>query len=87
MPEIKVELKNNEDKESRFDRKEITTEEKDKALEKLYQSKEFSLIQKPPKVSPKTIIISIIVSFVIGILIGFFTAFFFKEKLSIFLKF
>lgn len=87
---MKIPIENQEENEenNQFAKKEIIAEEKDKTLEKLYQNKELQIIQKPPKISPKTVVISIIISLILGILIGFLGAILFlKEKLPIFLKF
>lgn len=88
MVEIKIEAKNNEDKEKQFDRKEIVIEKKDETLEKLYRDKELQIIHKPPKISSKTLLTSIVISLIFGFIIGFLVAILFlKGKLSVFLKF
>lgn len=81
MTKIPVESQNNNKEE--FSYKEIIAPEKAETLKKLYQSKEFAQIQKPPKVSSKIIIISIIVSIIFGFLAGFFGALYLLSRKEI----
>ena len=73
MPKIPVENQNEEEKEeNQFAKKEITHEEKDKTLEKLYQDKRFQIIHRPPKISLSNLLTAILTSFILGIILAFY---------------
>jgi len=61
---------NKEGNDQSFKPREICVDEKDKTLEKIYEDEGLQLIQRPPRMSRKTILIGIIIAFIGGLIIG-----------------
>jgi hypothetical protein len=60
--------------EASFKPREIFIDEKDKTLEKIYQDEDLQLIQKPPRMSQKALMIGIFIAFLVGLVAGIILA-------------